>query len=248
MEKIKLVVSDLDGTLLPYGDDRLSEDIIQSIKKLLESDMDFAISSGRTYNELVSLLPEFSDRIYFTCCDGALTVKNGKPVYERKIETADIELFFKQRFQNFSFVLHGAFTNYSFGNIPSEASLFNCIPIRSIYDIKEKVFKITTYGERLELPEYCGIRTHWDGGNNNVAQYVNRYCNKGTALSDLQMRLMLTKYDTAVLGDRGNDISMIKGAKISCCIGNRCSELSESCLYRFDSGTQALDSIISDLM
>ena len=54
---------------------------------------------------------------------------------------------------------------------------------------------------------------HWDGGENAVSQYVNRFCDKGAALSDLQVRLMLTKFDTACLGDAGNDAAMMKNAK-----------------------------------
>lgn len=245
---LKLIVSDLDGTLLPYGEECVSRSVISSIEEILNYGAVFAISSGRTYNELISLLPQFRDRIYYTCCDGAMTVKNDKVLYSRKIETSDLELFFKKAScSSFSFVLHGAFENYSFGNIPAEASIYSSQAVGGIYEIKDRIFKITSYGEKIDLPEYCSVRTHWDGGKNNIAQYTNRYSNKGTALSDLQMRLMLTKYDTAVLGDRGNDVCMTRGAKISYCIGSRCPELLEAALYNCDNGEDALKSIIAYL-
>ena len=247
MKNIKLIVSDLDGTLLPYGQENLSEKVKNCIRRIIECGVTFTVSSGRTYNELFGFLGEFSDRIYFTCCDGALTVKNGKVIYGRRMENGDIGMFFSKRSDDFSFVLHGAFENYSFGNIPSEAEKYNCIPVRNIFDVKEKIFKITSFGKKISLPDYCGIRTHWDGGDNSVSQYVNRYCNKSTALSDLQMRLMLAKYDTAVLGDRGNDVCMVKNAKYSYCIGNGCAELSDKCAFRFDCGELALDDIIGRL-
>ncbi len=244
---LKLIVSDLDGTLLPYGNDRVSDTVISTIEKILDCGVVFAISSGRTYGELISILPMFRDRIWYTCCDGAMTVKDDKVLYARKIEMSDLELFFKKASASFSFVLHGAFENYSFGNIPDEAGVYNCKPVCGIYEIKDRIFKITSYGEKVNLPEYTSVRTHWDGGENNIAQYANRYCNKGTALSDLQIRLMLTKYDTAVLGDRGNDVCMTKGAKLSYCIGKRCSELLESSTYNYDSGEEALKNILTYL-
>ena len=199
---IKLAVSDFDGTLLPYTDSNLSEKLVSCIDELLNMEIVFAVSSGRTYSELVRYMPQYKDRIYFTCCDGALTVKNGNVLYSRRIEISDIEMFFKHKNSHFSFVLHGAFQNYYYGNIPESAKEFSPTPVGNVYEIKDKIFKITSFGDTLLLPENSGLRNHWDGGDLNVSQYVNRYCNKGTALSDLQVRLMFTKYDTVILGDR----------------------------------------------
>lgn len=241
---IKLVVSDFDGTLLPYSDSFLSSEILSLIEEILNRGVRFAISSGRNYSELVSFFPNLADRIYFTCCDGALTVKNSNIIYARKIEKSDIEMFFRHKYEGFSFLLHGAFENYYYGNLPAHAKRFNATPVGNIFEIKDKIFKITSYNDRLILPEYCGIRKHWEE-NSNITQYVNRYCNKGTALSDLQVRLLLTKYDTVVLGDRGNDVCMVKGAKLSYCIGNRCDELATICTERFDNGYDALSNLIS---
>ena len=244
---IKLSVSDLDGTLLPYGEDSLSDEVISLIEEILSLGVVFAVSSGRTYGELLRFLPMFRGRIFFTCCDGALTVKDEKVLYTRKIETNDIDYIFRSKSKDMSFLLHGAFDNYCFGDIPSDAEKFCAKSINGIYDIKDKIFKITTYGDKLDLPEYSGLRTHWDGGEFKMAQYANRYCNKGTALSDLQMRLMLTGYDTVVLGDRGNDICMTKGAKFSYCIGDRCAELISASTYHFKNGSEALSDIIKYL-
>ena len=241
---IKLVVSDLDGTILPYSDKRLSDKIIGKIHEIVDSGIIFGISSGRTYKELESLFQGLVNKIYLTCCDGALTIKNGKLLYSRKIEISELKPFFESKVPDFSFVLHGMSENYCFGNTPSEADIYKCKKIKSVYEINDKIYKITSYGGRMDFPFYSGIRMHWDGGENNAAQYVNRYCNKGVALSDLQMRLMLTKYDTAVLGDRGNDVCMVKNSAVSYCIGNRCSELSEICTFAYNDGLDALEHII----
>ncbi len=236
---IKLMVSDLDGTLLPYSRESVSKEAMELVHEIIVSGVTFAVSSGRTFGELIGFLPGLCDKIYYTCCDGALTIKDGKVIYARKIEASDIEQFFRHKSTDFSFVLHGAFENYGYGKLPAEADRFNCKPINGIFEIKDKIFKITSFGDTINLPEYSGLRTHWDG-TNKTAQYVNRYCSKGTALSDLQTRLMLTKYDTAVFGDRGNDVCMVKGSKLSYCIGDRCAELSKACTYQFDDIESAL--------
>ena len=90
---IKLIVSDFDGTLLPYGRERISVEVVNYIKNILDKGTVFAISSGRTYSELCELLCEFKDKIYFICSDGAYYIKNGRTLYERSIAPSDLALF-----------------------------------------------------------------------------------------------------------------------------------------------------------
>ena len=239
---IKLVVSDLDGTLLPYGQIRVSETVENYIERIIEGGAVFAVSSGRTYSELASILSKFKDKIYFICSDGAYYIKGGKALYERSISVSDLALFKTE--DGRSYVFHGANKNYSLGNTPDAANAFNAEKISRIGEIKEKIFKVTSFGGAVSLPAYCGLRMHWDGGANQSAQYVNRFCDKGAALSDLQMRLMLTKFDTACMGDSGNDIAMMHNAKHSICIGARSAELASVCTGRADKVEDALLKII----
>ena len=81
-----------------------------------------------------------------------------------------------------------------------------------------------------------------------MAQYVNRFANKGTALSDLQMRLMLAKFDTACIGDSGNDVAMMKGAKYSFAVSNRSEALINAVNFRLNSVEEALNKIQNELI
>ena len=241
---IKLIVSDFDGTLLPYGESRVSEAVRQRLKKAIENNITVAVASGRTYGELAALLPEFADSVYFVCCDGAHYIKGGKSLYEKKIENEDLAYFFTQKSESFSFVLHGAKTNYSVGSLPVEANIFNAIPITEIGKVKEKIFKITSYGKEVKFHSYSGLRTHWDGGKNQMAQFVNRFADKGAALSDLQVRLMLTKFDTVCVGDSGNDIAMVRNAKLSFAIGDRSPQLVAASNRQVSKVEEAFDEIL----
>ena len=130
------------------------------------------------------------------------------------------------------------------GRVPFEAAHFHAVPVSDIDAVGEKIFKVTSYGKKLRLPPYCGLRMHWDGGENGVAQYVNRFADKGAALSDLQMRLMLTKFDTVCIGDSGNDVAMMHNAKQAVCIGNRSRALANVCNLHFDCMEDALRTIV----
>ena len=55
---IKLIVSDFDGTVLPYGQKAVSAAWRSAFSSAMEEGVLFAISSGRTYGELLSFLPD----------------------------------------------------------------------------------------------------------------------------------------------------------------------------------------------
>ncbi len=236
---LKLVVCDFDGTLMPYGTQALSQGVKNRMLSLIEKNITVAVSSGRTYSELIEFLPEFKDLIYFICCDGAYYIKNGKPLYEKHITNETLSHFFNNT--NSAFVFHTAFGNYSFGSLPVAAEHFKAAPINSVGEINEKIFKVTGYGNNTKPNRSLPLRVHWDGGINSSTQYVNQFANKGTALSDLQMRLMISKFDTACIGDSNNDIAMMRNAKYTFAVGNRCNELLAVVNNNVDSIESALD-------
>lgn len=243
---IKLIVADFDGTLMPFGQKEVSKEIKKYIETALEKDICFAVSSGRTYCELVQYLPEFADRIWFICCDGAYYVKDGRSYYEKQIMNADIDWIFRANGENASFVFHGAFENYAIGMLPEEGKRFDgkTLTRAEARLPKEKIYKITAYGAKAPLTPYSGLRMHWDGGPNESSQYVNRFADKGAALSDLQIRLFKSKFETACIGDSGNDIAMMHNAKYSYCVGTRCEELVKACTHHVDTAEEALRELV----
>jgi len=240
----KLIVSDLDGTLLPYGRDAISEEVLTLLHEVLAKGITLAVSSGRTVEELAALLPEWRREVWLIGCDGAHYAKDGRDYYEKKIAREDLLFFQKSACEDFSFVLHGAHRNFSVGRLPAEAAYHHAIAISNVDAVDEKIFKVTSFGKRLRLPPYCGLRMHWDGGENGMAQYVNRFADKGTALSDLQSRLMLTKFDTVCIGDSGNDVAMMHNAKHAVCIGQRSEALKDACNLHFECVEDALRAVI----
>ena len=240
---IKLMISDFDGTLMPYGESIVASSVLSAVNRLTDNGITFAVSSGRTYNELLTFLPELSDKAYFICCDGALCIHKDKVIYSRHIADEDLRFLAAYSDKGASLVFHAAFRNYTLGSMPRKEGVCNGISIRKLSDINEKIYKVTAYGGEIKLPAYTGLRTHWDGGEYSCTQLVNRYCDKGVALSDLQTRLMLTKYDTACIGDSGNDVAMMRGAKYSFCVGEKCEELMRACTFRVGSAGEALGCI-----
>ena len=74
---IKLVASDLDGTLLQNGAQALTPEALRLIGKLLERGILFAPASGRQYPNLRRMFSPHWHEMLFICENGALTMHHG---------------------------------------------------------------------------------------------------------------------------------------------------------------------------
>ena len=73
---IKLVASDLDGTLLMKGAQSLPEDIFPLIRQLKDLGILFIAASGRQYANMKKMFAPVADDMPFICKTG------GRPFYQ----------------------------------------------------------------------------------------------------------------------------------------------------------------------
>ena len=215
---IKLLISDVDGTLLRAGESEVSVGIKKKLAAFLASGGNVAIASGRTYYSLRRIFREFEDSVYFIPCDGALCIKGGKVLYHRQISIGSIRTAFSVAKER-GLVLHlaGAERGYVFGDAETVEKMtewhvddLSAVSVAS--EVREPIYKLAFYGKAPNFATVpADLRKSYVG--NGWAEYVYRYADKGLALSDLQNRLYLSKFDTAAMGDGLNDVSMLKGAK-----------------------------------
>ena len=78
MEMIKLVASDLDGTLLLHKAQSLPEEIFSLIRQLEELGIMFVAASGRQYPNMTKLFAPVASEISYISENGALAVDHGK--------------------------------------------------------------------------------------------------------------------------------------------------------------------------
>ena len=104
---IKLVVCDVDGTLLPRGDEFLSEQTINIIKEFNKNNIVFAVASGRQYSELRRIFNNL-DNIYYISADGGAVVYNGEVLNSEFIPKFSIMNMINKP----NLVFHGVFDSY----------------------------------------------------------------------------------------------------------------------------------------
>ena len=61
---IKLIVSDVDGTLVPDGSPRLDPELFEVILKLREKGMQFAVASGRPWSSVERTFDPVKKKIF----------------------------------------------------------------------------------------------------------------------------------------------------------------------------------------
>ena len=82
---MKMILSDLDVTLLRPTENRISPKVLDAISALHAGKIRFVIASGRALSELRHLFSEVQDKMCFAACDGALifegeTLLSGTPM------------------------------------------------------------------------------------------------------------------------------------------------------------------------
>ena len=254
-DMVKLIVCDVDGTLLEKGSEKLNEKTVEALEKLYKAGKKIAFASGRTYFGIRKIAQElsFAQDIYYICCDGAVCIYREKVLYHKQISIENIlKISRSPLYEKSSVVYYSDTFSYVMGSTPEflaglEAQSIDCLdPVSGMYDVKAPIYKIGIYNNdtRPERLNPCPFELRVCYESCNWLEYTSRFANKGLALSDLQMRLYLTKLETAALGDGENDIEMFSKAKYTYASVNGCEKLKEICDEQFFFVNEALEKLL----
>lgn len=252
---IKLIVSDVDGTILTNGETAVSERVLASINKLKQAGKKVAVASGRTYGSLEKLFASVKEDLYFICCDGAVIIQNDKVIYCKQISVGDvIDVIRRPEYGDYGILLCTPKIPYviqgseDFAITAETQSGEETFYVEKLYDIKEPIVKIAVWSKdgRAESVGFMpkSLRVAYNVGE--WCEYTSAISNKGLAVSDLQMRMYLTKFDTAAVGDGVNDIEMMKKAKIAVSANSAGDNLKKVCNYHTNDVAGFLENLIKE--
>lgn len=225
---IKLIATDLDGTLLQNGAQDASERILNQINRLHKQGIIFVAASGRQYPNLYHLFRETSKNIAFICENGALVIYKDTVIAKSKINKtisfALIDDIYQQENcevlvsgQNTSYIKpkEETYTNHMVNIVKNTVEIVN-----DFKEIKEDIIKISVYkknGIMEDLVSYfinkwqnnftCTVSGHaW-------LDFVNSSVNKGRALKILLDHFNIPASQTMAFGDNYNDLEMLSLVK-----------------------------------
>lgn len=246
---IKLIASDLDGTLV-NDEGKISDKIYDMISKLNKKGVKFAAASGRTYLQLKNNFENVADNMVFVAHNGALIKENRskKPIYSNSISSENIKLILSLKPGLGEEMLLSA-DDEAFVVKPSHKLLkeFNeyGVPyvILSSYDeIKKPIYKVSyfvTSETRKKMMDFLKNKLDEDldfvESGEKWVDIMNKGVSKGSAIKILQQIYGIDKENTMVFGDYYNDLTMFKNAAYSYAMGNAPEDVKKHAKFVADS-------------
>lgn len=241
---IKLIASDIDGTLIKDSTPDLYPEMVQAIRSLKEKKILFCAASGRQYASIKNVFRDVADDIAYIAENGAHIRYEGKdisvtpmnrgyaeeimkmlrPYYgecETVISTANGSLV-ESKSQEFIDLL-----TYGYHN---SFRLVEDVLAEDAEIIKIAVYRkgsIRSLGEGVLIPAWqdkvkcCMAGDEW-------VDFMDASVDKGNALQILQNYLGITKEETMAFGDNNNDIGMMLAAGRSYAVENAVREVKEA--------------------
>ncbi len=223
---IRLIISDIDGTLVPEGGSVVNPEYMVVIRELLDLGVQFAAASGRQTSSIDAIFHELRDRIYYLGDNGASIQKNGETEKEMLMDRENLLLLLKE-LKNIPgqrpliSVKEGYYTDdrdEAFYRLVFEEYKGVGRVVEHIEDYADSCIKLSLYCENGAREIYDQIYGKW---KDRFAIHVSgaRWVDindfestKGNAVQWLQEKYGITPEETVVFGDNYNDISMMKRA------------------------------------
>ena len=249
MNEIKILASDLDGTLLD-NDSNVSEKNLLAIDALARRGIHFVPSTGRTFGEIHPTIRENPNIRYFIHSNGAVVFdkKTGKKLLKcLSTERARIIFDLLEGVGAHIVVRHGGecYCDPVYKNKEAYEYYRLCyahVNVVEEYAIEKESFP--TFVRTLDDIEVVSAFFHDDKEFSeckrklletgyfritSAADYnleiFNRDAGKGDALLRLADMLGIARENTAAVGDSGNDLTIVKAAGVGFAVSNATDEL-----------------------
>lgn len=232
LSRIKLVVADMDGTLLNSRHE-VSREFFELYRRLRDKDVLFAAASGRQYSSILDKLSSISNDITIIAENGGFVVHRGLEILSNPLENHQKELILKQ-LDSIEDVHAVLCTKHSAYLMPNSQQFVDKLKeyytqfefLNDLKDFKGEVMKIAVYHDiGSEQYIYPHVRHLEDElmvkvSGKNWVDVSHKNTNKGYALKTVQARLGIKQEETMVFGDYNNDLEMLSLAHYSFAMAN----------------------------
>lgn len=244
---IKLIVSDIDGTLLEDGNNELNPELLEVILKLRKQGMQFAAASGRQWVSIERTFDRVKEKIFYLSDNGAYVGLCGRNLYLNTIEPEVVRWMVRDiRREGLTPLVSGPDILYvdegdqEFYDWLVKGYQFRVQRVEDLLQVEEPYIKVSAYrktgidaatkGLREGYQDQLKITISGDMWMDCMAPGVN----KGAAVRLLQESLGILPKETMVFGDQMNDIEMMNQAYYSFAVGNARPEVKAAARFQTD--------------
>lgn len=246
LKNIKIIVTDIDGTLVD-DNGNLGSESKKLLMELMKHDVSISLATGRLHSAVTELAKELSLNGYIISLDGAVIkeYKNDETIFESflKIRHVKKAISISNDLLVNIVLCHASSIYYTEYNsiIPSllskygalykqvnsyEDYLSGTLEIVCASDVKNSIKKME---ESFNFPYSVGCSTSYfrSKKNENIFYLEIRKagCSKGKALERLLRHISFKPEQTAVIGDWYNDITMFQKKVLKVAVANAIPEL-----------------------
>ena len=228
-KNIKLIVSDVDNTLVKESTMALNPEYLEVFKKLIDKGYKIGIASGRQYIALRAMFDSIKDGTFFLSENGCQVILDDKPLFQKFIDKNLVYDIIEQSRINDLGIAVATTPKGSYLEVDDQVAFKkiekglknSCHIIDDLHTIENECLKIAFLcNERLEERlKFCEER-YKDKLTVSISGYVwydltNMKGNKGEAVRFVKNYLNIDKSETCVFGDNFNDIPMLDEAEYS---------------------------------
>ena len=261
---VKLIVSDIDGTLIPYGEKALPDALFPLLTRLHLAGVLFCPASGRQFHSLRKLFAPVAEELAFLCENGAAIfgpgTEEGAPLLSKTPMPRDDALALSHDIMEVpgcQVLISGRNVSYVCG---CEKDFIHRLEdfhgnlvrrVERVEDISEDILKVTAFcpsglDEPMRLLA-CRWETPYHMAVAGLGWLDFTLSDKGKGLRDLCTALNVDLSETVAFGDNWNDAPMLEIAGTSYLMAGAAPTLRERFPTQCTSVLTVLESILKEM-
>ncbi len=240
---IKLIASDIDGTLISEGTHEFPKELGEIIDRLKSLGIVFVAASGRQYKSMYRLFKEKAEDVIFVSGNGSYIKCRDYDIKEHRMPKDILEQLIKEiramEAEGYCFMAESKETAYvetdsdEFKDLLVNGYHYEITPVKDILEECDGILKISLYHKtRIQdaadkmIPEWQEELKVLRSGTNWV-DFMPQGVDKGSAIASIQQVMGISKEETMVFGDNTNDVGMFAEAKYSYAVENASAEVKQ---------------------
>ncbi len=246
---IKLIASDLDGTILQNGAQSISPEMIDVINQLGKKGIHFVAASGRSYKNIQLLFKDVTVPMFIISENGGMYSFQDQLHIPKRHTRETLEYLISAMAQDPDCELTYACENTTYVN--SKGSIFSRhLEDEVHYDITQvddfltleilpiKLAIFNSKGTQDSIGKYKDLlsdKVNVMTSGNEWIDFMPYGVNKGIALEHIADALHIAPEECAAFGDQWNDAEMLQFAGTSYAMKNAAEGISNFCTHTTDS-------------
>jgi HAD superfamily hydrolase (TIGR01484 family) len=229
MSNIKLVLTDMDGTILPMGKEMVTDAVKRSVKEVQDAGIVVAAVTGRPYHDAKSVIDELN-------IEGLCVFSGGATV----LDTRTGEIVWKQWIaKEYLWTIIASVKPYCIElawNQSHDMHVANTVDVSEVNEDSQYLFGIYEESQLATLKEIVGslpdIDFHFFEGYDPrtrkpmpAFQINHKLATKHHGVEALRMLEHTPIENTLAIGDGDNDIALFKSAGVKVAMGNASERL-----------------------